>query len=76
MDEELVKILIASIGFAAGLFVGAVMAASRSREARRLIAEIKEWAARQRPERNREDIGYNDARMDIRLKIEAFETEQ
>jgi len=74
--NDITIIITVILSVSTGILIGCIMTASISREAYRLIEEIKEWAVRPTPERDREGVGYNDARMDIRLKIKAFETEE
>ena len=73
--NDITIIITVILSVSTGILIGCIMTASRSREAYRLIEEIKEWACA--PSwRDGDFSDYHDARMDIRKKIEAFETEE
>ncbi len=75
MNDITIIITVILLSVSTGILIGCIMTASRAREAYQLIDEIKEWAGA--PSwRDGDFLDYHDARMDIRLKIKAFETEE
>ena len=73
--NDITIIITAILGVSAGLLAGCVLASSRASKAYQLIDEIKEWAGAP-CWRNGDFLDYHDARMDIRAKIRAYETEE
>ena len=72
---DFTTVFTAAISVTAGIFIGCVLASSRESKAYQLIDEIKEWAGAP-CWRNGDFLDYHDARMDIRAKIRAYETEE